>query len=157
MINKYPIIYDADSSQHSAIIDAVKGKNLIIEGPPGTGKSQTITNIIAALINDGKKVLFVAEKMAALNVVKNKLDKAGLGNFCLELHSNKTNKKSFLEDLKSSIINFNKSNYSNKINFITRYNELHEKLKNYSELVNDFWCDSGLTIHEIFCGAVKHK
>ena len=96
---KFPIIYDADSSQHSALIDAVKGENLVIEGPPGSGKSQTITNLIAAAINNGKKVLFVAEKMAALNVVKDRLDKADLGGFCLELHSHKSNKLKILNDL----------------------------------------------------------
>ena len=73
---KYPIIYDADSSQHSALIDAINGKNLVIEGPPGTGKSQTITNLIAASIAQGKKVLFVAEKLAALEVVRRRLDAA---------------------------------------------------------------------------------
>lgn len=83
-------ISDADSSQMSAIIDVLRGTDLVIEGPPGTGKSQTITNIIAASIEAGKKVLFIAEKKAALDVVKNRLDKAGLGAFCLELHSNKS-------------------------------------------------------------------
>lgn len=85
--DQYPLIYDADSSQHSAIVDVVSGKSLVIEGPPGSGKSQTITNIIAACIANGQKVLFVAEKMAALNVVKSRLDRADLGDFCLELHS----------------------------------------------------------------------
>lgn len=99
----FPLIYDADSSQHSALIDAVKGKNLVIEGPPGTGKSQTITNLIAACLNSGKTVLFVAEKMAALNVVKDRLDKAGLGEFCLELHSHKTNKKELLHALEQKL------------------------------------------------------
>ncbi len=69
----YPLIDDADSSQHSALIDAVDGKNLVIEGPPGTGKSQTITNLIAAAMAQGKKVLFVAEKLAALEVVRSRL------------------------------------------------------------------------------------
>lgn len=81
---KYPLIDDADSSQHSALIDALDGKNLVIEGPPGTGKSQTITNLIAAAIAQGKSVLFVAEKLAALEVVRRRLDAAGLGEFCLE-------------------------------------------------------------------------
>lgn len=96
---EYPLIDDADSSQHSALIDAVNGKNLVVEGPPGTGKSQTITNLIAAAMRNGKKVLFVAEKMAALDVVKARLDKAGLGDFCLELHSHKSQKQKVLEDI----------------------------------------------------------
>ena len=80
-----PLIYDADSSQHSALIDALQGKNLVIEGPPGTGKSQTITNLIAAAMAAGKTVLFVAEKATALGIVQKKLAAAGLGEFCLSL------------------------------------------------------------------------
>ena len=97
---EFQLIQEADSSQHSAIIDAAAGRSMVIEGPPGTGKSQTITNIIAVALNQGKSVLFVAEKLAALKVVKDRLDKAGLGKFCLELHSNRTNKKTFYEDLR---------------------------------------------------------
>ncbi|HMO85087.1 MAG TPA: DUF4011 domain-containing protein, partial [Lacipirellulaceae bacterium] len=81
------LITDADSSQHSALLDVQQGKNLVIEGPPGTGKSQTITNAIAAAIHSGKTVLFVAEKLAALKVVSDRLGELGLGKFCLELHS----------------------------------------------------------------------
>ena len=98
-----PVICDADSSQHSALIDATRGKNLVIEGPPGTGKSQTITNLIAAFLAQGKRVLFVAEKMAALNVVKRRLDDARLGDFCLELHSHKTSKVGLLKSLDTRI------------------------------------------------------
>jgi len=98
-----PLICDADSSQHSALIDAARGKNLVIEGPPGTGKSQTITNLIAASIANGKRVLFVAEKMAALEVVKRRLDSSGLGEFCLELHSHKTSKVGLLKSLEERI------------------------------------------------------
>ena len=96
-------IFDADSSQHSAIIDVLAGKNIVINGPPGTGKSQTITNIIANAVSEGKKVLFVSEKMAALEVVRRRLTMAGLGNFCLELHSHKTQKKQLLEDIDARI------------------------------------------------------
>lgn len=94
-----PLIYDADSSQHSALIDVKNGKNLVINGPPGTGKSQTITNIIATAVSSGKKVLFVSEKLAALEVVKQRLQAAGLGDFCLELHSHKTQKKQLLASI----------------------------------------------------------
>jgi len=86
------LIRDADSSQHSALIHALRCQNLVIEGPPGTGKSQTITNLIAAALATGKAVLFVSEKLAALEVVRKRLDDAGLGLFCLELHSHKTKK-----------------------------------------------------------------
>ena len=94
------LIQDADASQHSALIDVMKNKNLVIQGPPGTGKSQTITNIIANTLAAGKKVLFLAEKQAALDVVKRRLDRAGLGDFCLELHSDKSSPKAVIESLK---------------------------------------------------------
>ena len=93
------LIRDADSSQHSALVHALRGQNLVIEGPPGTGKSQTITNLIAAALARGKTVLFVSEKLAALEVVRRRLDDAGLGVFCLEVHSHKTKKGALLSDL----------------------------------------------------------
>ena len=94
------LIQDADASQHSALIDVMREKNLVIQGPPGTGKSQTITNIIANALAVGKKVLFLAEKQAALEVVKRRLTLAGLGDFCLELHSDKASPKLVIESLK---------------------------------------------------------
>jgi len=97
---KVPVlVLDADASQHSAIYDVMCGKDLVIEGPPGTGKSQTITNIIAAALSNGKRVLFVADKQTALQVVKDRLDKVGLGDFCLELHSGKARKTDVLTSL----------------------------------------------------------
>ena len=94
------LINDADGSQHSAIVDVMHEKNLVIEGPPGTGKSQTITNIIANALYAGKTVLFLADKLAALEVVKDRLDAASLGEFCLELHSDKAHPKPIVESLK---------------------------------------------------------
>ena len=95
-----PLVFDADSSQTRALLEAVSGgRNMVIEGPPGTGKSQTISNIIAACLAAGKTVLFVAEKLAALEVVKSRLAIAGLDNFVLELHGNKGNKKRVVEEL----------------------------------------------------------
>ena len=93
------LVKDADSSQHSALCDIAEGKSLVIEGPPGTGKSQTITNAIADALSDGKTVLFVAEKLAALEVVRNNLEKVGLGAFCLELHSEAANPRDVFADL----------------------------------------------------------
>jgi len=89
----------ADSSQLAAIYAAGKGQSFVLHGPPGTGKSQTITNIIANALYKGKSVLFVAEKMAALSVVERRLDSIGIGDFCLELHSNKARKKDVLGQL----------------------------------------------------------
>ena len=95
------LIQDADASQHSALIDIMQGKNLVVQGPPGTGKSQTITNVVANAIAQAKTVLFLAEKQAALDVVKRRLDEAGLGVFCLELHSGKASPREVVESLKT--------------------------------------------------------
>ena len=92
-------VVDADSSQAEAIRLARSGQSFVLQGPPGTGKSQTITNVIAECLSEGKKVLFVSEKLAALSVVYDKLKKAGLEEFCLELHSHKANKRDFINEL----------------------------------------------------------
>lgn len=93
------LVVDADSSQ-LACIEAVKhGTSLVLHGPPGTGKSQTITNVIAESIAAGKTVLFVSEKMAALEVVYNRLREAHLEHFCLELHSHRANKRAVVQEL----------------------------------------------------------
>ncbi|WP_394808651.1 DUF3320 domain-containing protein [Nitrosomonas sp.] len=96
-------VVDADSSQTEAIQTVLSGRDLVIQGPPGTGKSQTITNIIAAAVAKGKKVLFIAEKMAALNVVHERLSKVGLGVICLELHSRKATKRAVLKQIRDSV------------------------------------------------------
>lgn len=92
-------VVDADASQARVIEEARAGRNLVVQGPPGTGKSQTITNIIAAAVKDGKRVLFVAEKMAALSVVHERLVKTGLRDICLELHSRSASKLAVLTEL----------------------------------------------------------
>lgn len=96
-------VVDADSSQQDAVLLSKKGASFVLQGPPGTGKSQTITNIIAEAIADGKKVLFVSEKMAALQVVYNRLANVGLADFCFTLHSHKAKKKDILRDLANSV------------------------------------------------------
>lgn len=136
--NRLPlIITNADSSQYEAIDYVVsQGKSTIIQGPPGTGKSQTITNIIAASIFSGKRVLFLSEKLAALKVVKNRLTNAGIGEFCLELHSNKVNKSEVFQtlknryELKEKKINQNYSNHlDNFKSVLLELNEYYEKIK----------------------------
>ena len=103
-----------DSSQLSAVVTSTRGKSFILQGPPGTGKSQTITNIITNALYHGKRVLFVAEKMAALSVVQERLEKLGIGDFCLELHSNKATKRHLIQQLFSILENLEKSGVTDK-------------------------------------------
>ncbi|MEK7486057.1 MAG: DUF4011 domain-containing protein, partial [Planctomycetota bacterium] len=143
-------IMDADSSQISVIEDVKAGKSLVVEGPPGTGKSQTITNIIAELLAAGKNVLFMSEKMAALEVVKNRLDQAGLGDFCLELHSQKTKKKEFLDELKRASF----TTPSDPVSFQDRF-DLFENVKtdlsNYVKVLREPFRKFGRSPYELFC------
>jgi very-short-patch-repair endonuclease len=94
---------DADSSQLAAVLAGANGRSFVLEGPPGTGKSQTIANLVAQALANGKRVLFVAEKRAALEVVQRRLADVGLGPFCLELHSSKTGAKAMLEQLRNAL------------------------------------------------------
>jgi very-short-patch-repair endonuclease len=95
-------VLNADSSQQEAMEAVKAGNSIVVQGPPGTGKSQTITNLIAELLANNKKVLFVSEKMAALDVVYGRLQAIGLGDYCLEIHSRKSNKKYVLSQLKDA-------------------------------------------------------
>lgn len=101
--HEYAIPVDVDSSQMEAVVESGEGRSFILYGPPGSGKSQTITNMIANALYHGKRVLFVAEKMAALSVVQKRLAKIGLDPFCLEMHSNKITKTHLLHQLQTTL------------------------------------------------------
>lgn len=88
-----PLVLDADSSQRAAVAAALQGRSFVLDGPPGTGKSQTIANMIGALLHAGKTVLFVSEKAAALDVVKKRLTAVGLDSYLLELHSHQATRR----------------------------------------------------------------
>ena len=147
-------VVDADSSQIAVIEDAKKGHSLVVEGPPGTGKSQTIVNLISELLANNKKILFVSEKMAALDVVKKRMDTIGLGDYCLELHSNKTRKGAFLDDLNNSLI-------QDKIE-VKEYED-YDKLKqsiqtlnDYRELIRTKYGNTNLSIYDLI-GMYEYK
>ncbi len=150
LAEKTPLILDADSSQQTVIMDALwKGKNLVVEGPPGTGKSQTITNLIAAALAQDKSVLFVAEKKAALDVVSSRMEHVGLGEFCLELHSHKTQKSLFHANLKKRLNN----EYQDvtQLEFDTKaLAEQKKRLLAYSNIVNTPVGPNDERIYEIF-------
>ena len=97
------LVLDADSSQHVAINRVLGGESLVIQGPPGTGKSQTIANLITALIAGGKRVLFVAEKRAAIEAVTKRLDEAGLSDLVMDMHGGVTSRRDFARTLNDSL------------------------------------------------------
>lgn len=144
-------VVDADSSQQEAILCAKKDISFVLQGPPGTGKSQTITNIIAECLADGKKVLFVSEKMAALDVVHKRLTASGLDEFCLVLHSHKANKKSVLEQLRVSLeLARNKAQLNNEalMKLEVLYQD-REKLNEYAEQIFTNVTPLNMTLYQV--------
>ncbi|PCI39158.1 MAG: hypothetical protein COB53_03720 [Elusimicrobia bacterium] len=155
---KVPLtVKDADSSQFSAIVDVMNGKDLALKGPPGTGKSQTITNMIAAALHDGKRILFLAEKMAALEVVKSRLDDVGLGDFCLELHSTKSRKKDVLKSINERRELSIRSRPHMLDAEIKREERLREQLSRYCKIINTSIGAASKSIHDAIWGATRFR
>ena len=147
---------NCDSSQMTAVMASAKPQDFVLEGPPGTGKSETIANIICHNLALGRKVLFVAEKMAALNVVYKRLRKVGLGHVCLELHSNKANKKGVLEQLQAA---WTKREEAPKSDWEAAAKSLkfkREQLNSYVQELHKL-CDYGLTVREVIATAVDTR
>ncbi len=137
----------ADSSQMKAIRDALNGRSFVMQGPPGTGKSQTITNIIANALYHGKRVLFVSEKKAALEVVQKRLESIGLGPYCLELHSNKARKSLVLEKIEATL-SMGQADTATSFNAITQtVSELRATLDSHVEALHSS-SDTGITLYE---------
>lgn len=124
----------ADSSQLAAVYLASKGESFVLHGPPGTGKSQTITNLIANALYNGRSVLFVAEKMAALSVVQKRLAKIGLDPFCLELHSNKAQKRAVLSQLEKT---FEVGHVKAPAEYESQAKRLHELRNSLNEIITE--------------------
>lgn len=141
-------VTDADSSQSVVIEEVRRGRHLVVQGPPGTGKSQTITNLIATAFKGGKKVLFVAEKMAALEVVHGRMQRLGLDGLCLELHSHKASKKAVLEELQRTLaLGRPKAMASDER--IERLQEAIGRLNRHAEVMNTPMGPSGLTPFQV--------
>jgi len=122
---------NCDSSQLVAVEASGRPQDFVLEGPPGTGKSETIANIICHNLALGRKVLFVAEKMAALQVVYRRMEKVGLDYLCLELHSNKANKKAVLEQLRVATNSRNKARNDGWIESVRRLKEKRDRLNRF--------------------------
>lgn len=146
----------SDSSQLRAICAASGGKNLVIEGPPGTGKSQTITNLITHLLATGRSVLFVSEKMAALEVVHRRLSGIGLGAFCLELHSSKARKADVLKQLGTALDAAGERGVREWEREAERLWALRQDLNGVASALHRIY-DNDLTVYEAIGATVAHR
>ncbi len=152
------LITSADASQHSALVDVMKGKSLAIKGPPGTGKSQTITNIIANALAAGKTVLFLAEKMAALNVVHSRLNGANLGPYCLELHSTKAKKTALLKSIEERIkLRRGRGNGSRLDSKLQDFKRHRDHITEYVDVMNANFGRQDKPVHDYLWGAQLRK
>jgi hypothetical protein len=144
-----PTVLDADTSQRIAIKAALAGHSFVMDGPPGTGKSQTIANMIGALLHAGKSVLFVSEKMAALDVVRNRLTDAGLGNYLLELHSHKASRREVAVQLLQALDNMPQP--PNGMGEISRASakDRREKLNRYAAAMNTVRSPLNMSLHDV--------
>jgi very-short-patch-repair endonuclease/KaiC/GvpD/RAD55 family RecA-like ATPase len=141
-------IMDADSSQQEAIEAAKRGLSFILQGPPGTGKSQTIANIIAEFMMAGKKVLFVSQKMAALEVVQHRLTQRGLGEFCLEVHSHKMDKRKVIYDLMRSLSDTQSANLKGDYRLQKQeLKQLRDELNAYTRQLHEQRYELGLSLY----------
>ncbi len=150
------LVADADASQYSALVDVAGGSNVALEGPPGSGKSQTIVNLISAALADGKKVLFVAEKLTALDVVKSRLDAAGLGGFILPLQAGKGTTESVYESIEFRL-EMGSGSGASRQQFQMRQNALDKDraiLQGYLDALGSNLGATGLTVHKVIGHAI---
>lgn len=143
------LVMEADSSQFSALVDLADGKNVAVEGPPGTGKSQMIVNAIAAALADGKKVLFVAEKLAALNVVKSRLEAVGLAEFLLPLQADRSTREQVIASIRDRMEMRNESPVRDLDTKLAEYRQARQQIARYIELMTQSIGDTDLTVHKI--------
>ncbi|PKW25732.1 DUF3320 domain-containing protein [Phycicoccus duodecadis] len=144
-----PLVLDADSSQRACVAAAVAGHSFVMDGPPGTGKSQTIANMIGALLHTGKTVLFVSEKAAALEVVRNRLEHVGLGSYVLELHSHKASRKEVAAQLASALDTVPVPPPPMSARDRSQAADRRTQLSAYARAMNEVRPGLGRTVHEV--------
>jgi hypothetical protein len=142
-------VVDCDSSQALVIEEAARGRSLVIQGPPGTGKSQTITNLIAAAVTSGRTILFVAEKMAALEVVKRRLENIGIGDMCLELHSKKSARKVVLQEVERTLKLGSPIVPAELRETVQKLKERQAQLNSYAHAMHQPFAQSGMTPFQV--------
>lgn len=142
-------IRDADASQRTCVLAARDGRSFVMDGPPGTGKSQTITNIIAELMHAGKTVLFVSEKAAALDVVHSRLSAAKLDEFVLKLHSHDANRKVVAQELGSALAQRPRATESFPTSDRADLVKRRQALSSYAQALNEVRQPLGSSLHEV--------
>ncbi|MCM2418120.1 DUF3320 domain-containing protein [Streptomyces sp. RKAG293] len=143
-----PLVLDADASQRQAVAAAVAGQSFVLDGPPGTGKSQTITNMIAGLMHAGRSVLFVSEKAAALDVVLNRLRSVGLDSYALALHSHSTSRKAVAHELGRALAEEPRAPQLSQ-QTLAQARETRMALSAYAEAMNEVREPLGQTLHDV--------
>ena len=146
---KQDTILDADSSQRRSILAALAGHSFVLDGPPGTGKSQTIANIIAQLLGEGRSVLFVSEKAAALDVVRNRLTAANLDPFLLELHSHNVTRKAVAQSLGAALNEKPQASASFGQTKVTQLAAARRELSAYVEAMNEIRQPLDRNLHDV--------
>jgi hypothetical protein len=144
-----PVVLDADASQRAAIAAALDGRSFVMDGPPGTGKSQTIANMIGAALHAGKTVLFVSEKAAALDVVRDRLAGAGLGAYLLELHSHRATRKEVAASLAKPLDTVPVAPPPMPRMDVDAARKRREQLNAYAEAMNRTRDPLGYSLHDI--------
>ncbi|MDH5327889.1 MAG: AAA domain-containing protein [Gammaproteobacteria bacterium] len=157
-------IVPCDPTQSEAIALAKRGESYIIQGPPGTGKSQTITNLIADFIARGKKILFVCEKRAAIDIVYLRLKQQGLGAICSLIHDSQTDKKRFILDLRATYEGFlefdsagNADAQAQRKDIVVRLNESLEPLKRFDSHMTQVYDSAGIPLNQLLELAIRNK
>ena len=143
------LVLDADSSQNYAINCVVAGQSLIIEGPPGTGKSQTIANLIASLVARGKKVMFVAEKRAAIEAVTKRLKKCGLEDLVLDLHRGVSSRRAFAESVGQALASTGRAPRLDNHAELRYVEKRREELNTYVSRLHEKRDPWGISVYEV--------
>ena len=149
-------ILDADGSQRRCIVAARDGHSFVMDGPPGTGKSQTIANVIAELLRAGKSVLFVSEKSAALDVVNDRLRQAGLGPFLFQLHSKDATRKAVAQELGRALRERPRATSGPMAREqLEQLRRKRESLSDYAAAMNEVRAPLGKSLHDVIGMAAK--
>ncbi|MFC4070266.1 DUF4011 domain-containing protein [Actinoplanes subglobosus] len=144
-----PLVLDADSSQRACVAAALAGQSFVMDGPPGTGKSQTVANMIGALLHAGKRVLFVSEKVAALDVVRSRLAEAGLDRYLLELHGPKAGRREVATLLAAAVDETPETPGEGPAIDRGALRERRERLTAFAYAMNEIRQPFGASLHEV--------